>query len=149
MELGKKNRQGSTNMVQIIVTNQELQQIMQKVKKSYYVKYTLPMIDSVVIEVEKGLTEELFACECNKKEFMNVEMDSIIHAQMNRAINTLQLQEPRRQRILGEGVGVAVLDTGVYPHADLTFGKNRIIAFCDVVNGRRYPYDDNGHGTHA
>ena len=45
----------------------------------------------------------------------------------------------------GKGVGVAVLDTGIYPHID--FG-HRIAAFYDVVRRRPCPYDDNGHGTH-
>ena len=149
MGLGKKKKECNQSKTQIIVTNRELRDIVKNVTDNYCIKYTLPMIDSVVIEIESGLTEKLFACDFNKKESMNVEVDSIIHAQMNRATHILQLESARQQRIFGEGVGVAVLDTGVYPHADLTFGKNRIIAFCDVVNGRRYPYDDNGHGTHV
>lgn len=46
----------------------------------------------------------------------------------------------------GKGVGVAVLDTGIYPHLD--FG-NRIWAFQDFISYKRAPYDDNGHGTHV
>ena len=49
----------------------------------------------------------------------------------------------------GEGVTIAVLDTGVHPHDDLTTPENRIIAFHDVINGETAPYDDNGHGTHC
>lgn len=45
----------------------------------------------------------------------------------------------------GNGVGVAVLDTGIYPHMD--FGQ-RIAGFYDVLRRRNAPYDDNGHGTH-
>lgn len=47
--------------------------------------------------------------------------------------------------LTGKGVGVAVLDTGLFPHRDF---ENRISAFVDVVNDRDYPYDDCGHGTH-
>lgn len=47
---------------------------------------------------------------------------------------------------LGTGIGVAVLDTGCYPHEDLV---QRIAAFYDVVKRRPVPYDDNGHGTHV
>ncbi len=46
----------------------------------------------------------------------------------------------------GRGVGVAVLDTGIYPHMDF---DNRIICFQDFVQKRANPYDDNGHGTHV
>jgi serine protease AprX len=47
----------------------------------------------------------------------------------------------------GQGVTVAIIDSGVYPHADLTMPHNRLIAFKDFVNHRDGPYDDNGHGT--
>ena len=47
--------------------------------------------------------------------------------------------------LTGKGVGVAVLDTGIYPHRD--FG-GRILAFADMVGRRESPYDDSGHGTH-
>lgn len=46
----------------------------------------------------------------------------------------------------GRGIGIAVLDTGIFPHVDF---DNRIIAFYDVVNGRISAYDDNSHGTHV
>lgn len=46
----------------------------------------------------------------------------------------------------GNGVGVAMLDTGVAPHPDLV---NRIAGFQDFVNKYPYAYDDNGHGTHV
>lgn len=46
----------------------------------------------------------------------------------------------------GRGVGVAILDTGIYPHPD--FG-NRITGFYDFLQNRAAPYDDNGHGTHV
>lgn len=49
----------------------------------------------------------------------------------------------------GEGVTVAVLDTGIYPHPDLVGARNRIRAFKDLVAGNPCPYDDNGHGTHC
>lgn len=46
----------------------------------------------------------------------------------------------------GKGVGVAVLDTGIFPHMDF---RNRIRAFADFVAYKSIPYDDNGHGTHV
>ncbi len=47
--------------------------------------------------------------------------------------------------LTGKGIGVAVIDTGIFPHVDF---DNRIIAFQDMVNKKQGPYDDNGHGTH-
>lgn len=61
------------------------------------------------------------------------------------ASNGIRFQE--RYKFTGKGVGVAVIDSGVYPHSDLITPANRIRGFIDLVNGYKYPYDDNGHGT--
>ena len=45
-----------------------------------------------------------------------------------------------------KSVTVAVLDTGIAYHPDLI---GRLLAFSDFVEGRSFPYDDNGHGTHV
>ena len=49
--------------------------------------------------------------------------------------------------LYGRGIGVGIIDSGVYPHRDLTYPFNRIITFVDLINELPYPYDDNGHGT--
>lgn len=64
---------------------------------------------------------------------------------MERILNFIHASEAYRQGIFGQGIGVAVLDTGIYPHRDL---QGRIFLFQDYVQGRKGPYDDNGHGTH-
>lgn len=51
-----------------------------------------------------------------------------------------------QKNLTGSGVGVAILDTGIYPHIDF---DQRITAFRDFLKGRNRPYDDNGHGTHV
>lgn len=48
--------------------------------------------------------------------------------------------------ISGNGITVAVLDTGVEKHPDLA---GKIIGFKDFVNKKMFMYDDNGHGTHV
>ncbi len=52
----------------------------------------------------------------------------------------------RKEACTGRGIGVAILDTGIFPHIDF---QNRIIAFQDYIHGKTVPYDDNGHGTHV
>ncbi|MFR8353637.1 MAG: S8 family peptidase [Blautia obeum] len=44
----------------------------------------------------------------------------------------------------GKGIGVAILDTGIYPHIDF---DSRICVFADFIAHKKVPYDDNGHGT--
>src|SRR5262245_57507923 len=49
----------------------------------------------------------------------------------------------------GNGIGVAVIDSGIEPSADF---DHRVLTMFDFVNagGRRVaPYDDYGHGTHV
>lgn len=46
----------------------------------------------------------------------------------------------------GKGIGVCILDTGIYEHIDFT---GRIWTFYDFLDFKRRSYDDNGHGTHV
>lgn len=46
----------------------------------------------------------------------------------------------------GSGITIAVLDTGVGRHPDLS-GKT--VCFKDFLNNRNLMYDNNGHGTHV
>ncbi|WP_168188682.1 S8 family peptidase [Thermoflavimicrobium daqui] len=46
----------------------------------------------------------------------------------------------------GNGVTIAIVDTGIAPHPDI---NSRLIAFHDIINQKSNPYDDNGHGTHC
>lgn len=57
-----------------------------------------------------------------------------------------QLNSTNPFGLTGQGIGVAVLDTGCFPHEDLSA---QITAFYDAVHRRSIPYDDNGHGTHV
>ncbi|MCI5597513.1 MAG: S8 family peptidase [Lachnospiraceae bacterium] len=63
-------------------------------------------------------------------------------------LETIHAYDAHRAGILGQGIGVAVLDTGIYPHPDFFTGECRIAAFSDFVLGQPFPYDDANHGTH-
>lgn len=64
---------------------------------------------------------------------------------MNRVRQLINADYADEAGVFGEGVGVAVLDTGIYPHPDF---DNRIVAFRDFLHKQRNAYDDCGHGTH-
>ena len=49
--------------------------------------------------------------------------------------------------LTGKGITIGIVDTGVYPHKDLSLSFNKINGFLDLVNGYKFPYDDSGHGT--
>ncbi len=50
------------------------------------------------------------------------------------------------RHLTGKGIGVALLDSGIYPHPDL---REQIAVFVDLTSPRRSAYDPNGHGTHV
>lgn len=54
---------------------------------------------------------------------------------------------PNIFKLTGKNIGIGLIDTGVYPHPDLTNKRNAIAFFKDLINGYDKPYDDNGHGT--
>ncbi|MBE5922242.1 MAG: peptidase S8 [Lachnospiraceae bacterium] len=64
---------------------------------------------------------------------------------MNRVRNLLHVDPFFRKGYTGNGVGVAVLDTGIFLHGDL---KGRVSAVHSTISGRESAVDDNGHGTH-
>lgn len=78
-----------------------------------------------------------------------VWFDYRVHTLLNVAAPTVGAPQAWESGYKGTGIGVAVLDTGVYPHPDLVNPTNRITAFKDFIRGKKSPYDDNGHGTHV
>lgn len=63
------------------------------------------------------------------------------------------MQDPCGQPVTGQGIRVAILDTGIdYTHPDLggCFGPGcKVADGYDFVNDDADPWDDNGHGTHC
>lgn len=57
----------------------------------------------------------------------------------------INANEVYKQGYYGDGVRIAILDTGVSRHRAL---EGKVTWFLDLVNGKQYSYDDNGHGTH-
>jgi serine protease AprX len=108
------------------------------------IKYELPIVNG-------------FACDMNIqqiKHFYNYEdidfisYDSNIHSIINRASKTIGLDKTSSLPLTGKGVTVALIDTGIVIHKDLTYPSNRIVGFKDFLKNKQRPYDDNGHGTH-
>ena len=64
---------------------------------------------------------------------------------MDRVKEQIHCPDAYRLGLTGKGVGVAVLDTGIFPHRDF---DDRILGFVDLVNRKQGPYDDCGHGSH-
>ncbi len=65
---------------------------------------------------------------------------------MDRVKQIMNATYAYRRGYYGEGVGVAIMDTGISAHPDF---EHRIAVFRDYVGAQRELYDDNGHGTHV
>lgn len=104
----------------------------------------LNIIPSVVVEVPNEAIKELMNIFFIKKIWGDVTTKALLDV----AVPTVGGDLAYQREIKGSGIVVGVIDTGIYPHDDLTKPTNRILGWMDLVNQKNYPYDDNGHGTH-
>ncbi|WP_158606382.1 S8 family peptidase [Paenibacillus ginsengarvi] len=86
---------------------------------------------------------------CGHKDVVKVHLDRKLRISLNVATPSIGAARLQSRGITGKGVTIAIIDTGAYPHPDLTKPRNRIVAFKDIIGKRKKPYDDNGHGTHV
>lgn len=77
--------------------------------------------------------------------YITIDSQAILCASSVLSANGISFQE--RYKLTGKGIGVGIIDSGVFPHPDLVNPYNKIKVFIDLINGYKYPYDDNGHGT--
>lgn len=65
---------------------------------------------------------------------------------MNHVRSVVKVSDVHRQGFKGEGVGIAIVDTGLSMHPDFS---SRITGWYDTLKGKSSPYDDSGHGCHV
>lgn len=109
------------------------------------VRSSLPLINGIAC----NLTTDIIYRLANSPNIEYISFDSKVFTQLDVAVPTIEAQFPHEKGYKGEGITIAIIDTGVAPHQDLTRPTNRIIGFKDFINKKSSPYDDNGHGTHV
>ncbi|SDL14179.1 S8 family peptidase [Natronincola ferrireducens] len=109
------------------------------------VKHKLPLINAVAAYIPPVGVRSV----ARERAVSKVLFDDMVFKLMDIASVTVAADYANEHGLTGKGVTVAVVDSGVYPHSDLTTPTNRIIGFVDFVNKKNTPYDDDGHGTHV
>ena len=108
-------------------------------------KHSLPIINGCACEM--NIDSILRLTSDPDVEF--ISYDSKVFVVMEEARKTIGADYSLNTKYTGKGVTVAIIDTGIAPHADLIYPAKRIVGFKDFVNNRSNYYDDNGHGTHC
>lgn len=109
------------------------------------IKANLPLISGVAGKLS---TDVIYRLSTNP-DVDYISFDSHVYSLLDVALGSMNAYFPHDKGYEGNGIGVAVIDTGVAPHDDLVRPENRILAFKDFVKNKEKPYDDNGHGTHV
>lgn len=104
--------------------------------------YQYSIINGFSAEIPTSVVEKL----ANDSSIFSITYDKQVQPHLNVATPTLNSNFLWLEGYTGQGVTIAVVDSGIYPHPDF---QNRIIGFKDFINGRTTTYDDNGHGTHG
>lgn len=103
------------------------------------------VVPSLVVELPYNSISEL----AKSKQVKRIWYDAQVKSLLNTIVPVVGGIGVKKTGFTGKMVTIAVLDTGVYPHEDLKYPTNRIIAWADFINNKPIPYDDNGHGTHV
>jgi serine protease AprX len=105
----------------------------------------LHLIPAVAVDAPVSVLKELAKSGWVKRIWVNAP----VQACLNQKISCMGGRKVQELGYTGKGVVIAVLDTGIFPHEDLTTPGNRILAWNDLIRHQDSPYDDNGHGTHV
>lgn len=80
-------------------------------------------------------------------EVSYITFDTVAYLCATSTLSANHASSRDNMKYTGKNIGIGLVDSGTYPHIDLTNPTNKIIKFIDLINKSKYPYDDNGHGT--
>lgn len=105
--------------------------------------YSIPEINLVSANMQSWAVERLI----ENLDVDYVNFDNYAFLCGNSVLSANNILHREKYTLTGEGISIGIVDSGIYPHTDLLKPSNRIKYFKDYINGCKYPYDDNGHGT--
>lgn len=114
-------------------------------RKGLRIKYHLPFMNAVTGKINTNNFDSV----CSFVEIAKIYFDGTAKLMGGIERGDIIYESPGASpvHLSGKGITTAFIDSGVYPHPDLTRPRNRIVNFKDYINEINEPYDDNGHGT--
>ncbi len=144
-------------MHSVIIQGEDVERIAQLVE-GYGGRITskLPIIDSVGAIVPESAVHLLSSCSEVTAIYPNARVEVTGRKDKIPATDypdVVGADYAWDRGVLGSGVTVAILDTGLGNHQGIEKSisgkrKDRIVGWVDFVEGSRHPRDPNGHGTH-
>lgn len=136
-----KNKEEQLN--DCIVYTDDFRKLKKEIIKISSSFYEYPFISAIGVRLSQ---KQIIKCaKVNIVSFITKQTE--VSAQVNISKKILTLDNFYNNKIFGNNVTLAIIDTGISNHLDFVFPKNRIIKFVDLINNKTVPYDDNGHGT--
>jgi subtilisin family serine protease len=129
----------------VIIYCRHLPELIEKKVKSYRgtIIHFIPFINCICAILSPNAIDKI--SEFPQVSFISLDNLALLCGKGTLASNGIIFQE--RYKLTGKNICIGTVDSGIYPHPDLLNPRNRIKGFIDLVNGFKYPYDDNGHGT--
>lgn len=107
------------------------------------IKYEYTNANAIACEISPYGVDRL--TELPEVSFVFIDHKAVLC--LKNALAITGINSARTFNLTGKNIGIGVIDSGVYPHPDLTIQRNAIVYFKDLINNFDKPYDDNGHGT--
>jgi serine protease AprX len=86
----------------------------------------------------------------NQSNVSYISLDRPVNATLDYTGDAVNAPYAWNSGFTGAGIGIAVIDSGIYPHPDLNTasGQSRVVYRQSFISGG-VQYDDYGHGTHV
>lgn len=129
----------------VIIHCRTLSESIEKKVTSYKgnIIHFIPLINCICAILSPNAIERI--AEFPQVDYITLDTSALLCGRNVLASNGITFQG--RYKLTGKDICIGLIDSGVYPHADLLNPRNKIKGFLDILNGYKYPYDDNGHGT--
>ncbi len=132
----------------IVVFHTPLDDILQSRARrlGLHIKYALPFMNALAGDLPVRNLEKLVGI----LEVKTIYHDGIAFlwgSESTPSVKDISKINYSKSYLNGKDVTMAFIDSGIYPHPDLTKSRNKILSFKDFINKIDSPYDDHGHGT--